>query len=68
MKLYTTANISIVADDREVNLRKLKSELNEALEDAANGVLSRFGIKNDEVWTVLVDEIDREDDEGEGEV
>lgn len=68
MKLYTTANISIVADDREVNLRKLKSELNEALEDAANGVLSRFGIENDEVWTVLVDEIDREDDEGEGEV
>ena len=61
MQLYTTANIQI-SDDKLTTaivpkLRKIQNELNEALEAAANAVLERHCINNDEVHTVIVDEI-----------
>jgi hypothetical protein len=58
--LYSTATIQIAADKYvdEATVRKLRNRFQAALNDAADSVLIEFGIDNQEVYTVLVDEVE----------
>ena len=64
MNLYSTASIHIAPMkpiDAETRYL-LRQRLQDALNEAADGVLAELGIDNQEVWAVEVDEIEVEDE------
>lgn len=65
--LYTTAQIEIYPTEpvSEKTLHLLRRALSEALEEATDRTLDQFGIVNQGVHSVLVDEIEVEEVESE---
>lgn len=65
--LYTTAQIEVFPTEpvSPKTAHLLRHALNEALEEAADGVLDRFGIVNQGIHSVLVDEIEVSTEEDE---
>lgn len=71
MNLYATANLEIIDPNltpaNAPKFRELQSALNDAMEDAVLAVLDRYGIVNDGVHTVILDEIYTDDGEAESD-
>ena len=67
MQLTASASIQIYDEKtpQDIKLGQLRHELKEAMEDAANAVLERWKINNDEVHTVLVEELETDTDDGD---
>lgn len=66
MKLYATAEIDVDCDsipaETRSKLRKIRRELEETLDDAANAVFARYGIYDGNVHTVILSDLDVTED------
>jgi hypothetical protein len=63
VKIYGTANIEIQVTDKNISDRdlwKMRQEFDEAFESAADRILEKYGLANEEVHTVLMDEFVKE--------
>lgn len=64
-QLYTTANISIITPQSvspEV-IKAFRRCLSELLQEAADVALEEYGIENDEIHAIYLDEIEVSEDE-----